>query len=178
MSRSTESLRQALASLTRQARARGLTDSAWAARAGIPKETLSRLRGRESCDFGTLCSLAHAVGARLGVLEERACEGAADGHFPTRVDREYEERLLELCASGDLDPARWASAGPHFFMAGLAVMLAGSGGRVDRRGLLALAERLHPGASEVAVFERWLTHTPVHSDRFLPLLDARFAHAA
>lgn len=178
MSKSTEPLGQALACLTRRARSRGLTDSAWAACAGIPKETLSRLRGRESCDFGTLCALANALGARVGVLEGPACDATADGHFPLRVDREYEERLLELCASGDLDAARWASAGPRFFMAGLAVMLAGSGGQLDRRGLLALAERLHPGASEVAVFQRWLTHTPVRPDRFLPLLDARLAHAA
>jgi hypothetical protein len=132
----------------------------------------------ESCDFGTLCALASALGARVGVLEGPACDATADGLFPLRVNREYEERLLELCASGDLEPARWASAGPRFFVAGLAVMLAGSGGRLERHRLLALAERLHPGASEVAVFERWLTHTPVRPERFLPLLDARLAHAA
>jgi len=39
----------------------GLTDTAWANRAGVWKETLSRLRRREACDFETLRSLAHAV---------------------------------------------------------------------------------------------------------------------
>jgi transcriptional regulator with XRE-family HTH domain len=98
MSKSTEPLKQALALLTRRARTRGLTDSAWAERAGISKETLSRLRHRESCDFETLCALADALGARVAVLESPAGDATADGHFPMRVDREYEERLLELCA--------------------------------------------------------------------------------
>ncbi len=106
-----------------------------------------------------------------------APDSTPDGHFPARVDREYEDRLLELCASGELDAARWASAGPRFFMAGLAVMLA-SARPHDRRGLLALAERLHPGAGEVAVFDRWLTRSPLRPTRFLSLLGARPAHAA
>jgi hypothetical protein len=177
MSKSTEPLAQTVAALTRRARALGLTDTEWANRAGLWKETLSRLRSREACDFETLRSLAHAVGARLGVLEMPAPDSTPDGHFPARVAREYEDRLLELYASGDLDPARWASAGPRFFMAGLAVMLASVRGS-DRRGLLALAEGLHPGASEVAVFERWLERSPVRPTRFLSLLDPRLAHAA
>jgi hypothetical protein len=177
MSKSTAPLAQTVAALTRRARALGLTDSEWAKRAGLWKETLSRLRSREACDFETLRSLAHAVGARLGVLEMPAPDTTPDGHFPARVDRDYEDRLLELHASGDLDAARWASAGPRFFMAGLAVMLASARGS-DRRGLLALAERLHPGASEVAVFERWLQRSPVRPTRFLSLLDPRPAHAA
>ena len=177
MSKSTGSLAQTVAALTSRARALGLTDTAWADRAGVWKETLSRLRSRETCDFETLRSLAHAVGARLGVLEMPAPDSTPDGHFPARVDREYEDRLLELCASGELDAARWASAGPRFFMAGLAVMLA-SARPHDRRGLLALAERLHPGAGEVAVFNRWLTRSPLRPTRFLSLLGARLAHAA
>jgi len=178
MSRSTGYLTAALTVLSGRARARGLTDSAWAARAGIPKETLSRLWRRRSCDFRTLCALADAVGAQLGVLEGRDCAAAtADGHFPLRVDRGYEEQLLELCTAGDFDPTTWALAGPRFFVAGLAVLLAGSG-RLERLRLLALAERLYPGASEVAVFERWLRHTPLRPDRFLPLLDARLRRAA
>ena len=177
MSKSISPLGQAVAALTRRARALGLTDSEWANRAGLWQETLSRLRRREACDFETLRSLAHAVGARLGVLEMPPPEATPDGHFPARVDRDYEERLLQLCASGELDAARWASAGPRFFMAGLAVMLASARDR-DRRGLLALAERLHPGAAEVAVFERWLARSPVRPTRFLSLLDARPAHAA
>jgi hypothetical protein len=67
-------------------------------------------------------------------------------------------------------------------MAGLAVMLAGSPGR-DRSALLELAERLHPGASEPAVFARWLERNPLRPSRFLPLVKAhsrkvRTRHAA
>jgi DNA-binding phage protein len=177
MNKSTRSLATTLNRLRRQARARGLSDSAWASLAGIRKETLSRLRERENCDFETMCLLADAVGARLGVLEVAPDEVTPDGHFPVRIDREYEERLVELCASGDRSPIRWQSAGPRFFMAGLAVMLAGSE-RVDRPALLALAEELHPGATEVVVFSRWLERSPVRPSRFLPLIEARSVRAA
>jgi hypothetical protein len=173
----TESLTQTVTALTRQARALGLTDTEWADRAGVRKETLSRLRRRQSCDFETLRSLAQAVGARLGVLEVQRPDSTPDGHFPTHVDRDYEERLVELSVSGDLDPGRWAGMGPRFFMAGLAVMLA-SARTESRRGLLALAERLHPGASEVTVFNLWLERSPLRPTRFLSFVDARTAHAA
>jgi hypothetical protein len=113
----------------------------------------------------------------LGVLELAADETTPDGHFPLEVNREYEERLVDLCAMRARDPTRWRSAGPHFFMAGLAVMLASSR-RVDRPALLALAEQLHPGATEVAVFGRWLERSPVRPSRFLPLVEARSARAA
>jgi hypothetical protein len=93
------------------------------------------------------------------------------------VSRDYEERLLELCASRGLDPKRWAERGPRFFMAGLAVMLA-SVPELDRRGLLALAEQLHPGASEPAVFAKWLERSPVRPSRFLPMLAMELKHAA
>ena len=176
MSKSTRSLARTLDLLRRQARARGLSDSAWARRAGIRKETLSRLRERDNCDFETMCGLADAVGVSIGVLELAADETTPDGHFPLEVNREYEERLVELCASRDRDPTRWRSAGPRFFMAGLAVMLAGSE-RVDRPALLALAEQLHPGATEVAVFGHWLERSPVRPSRFLPLVEARAARA-
>jgi hypothetical protein len=166
-----------LSTLTRQARALGLTDSEWAGRAGVRKETLSRVRSRQTSDFETLCSLAHAVGARLGVLDMRRPDSTSDGHFPAHVDRDYEEQLVALCASGSLERVRWASAGPYFFMAGLAVMLAGVQGQ-DRRGLLALAEQLHPGAIEPAVFTRWLADSPVRPARFLPLVEQRGARAA
>lgn len=101
----------------------------------------------------------------------------ADGHFPASLDREYEARLLQLAASGKLAHEVWATAGPGFFMAGLAVMLAGEPG-LDRPGLLALAERLHPGASEPAVFARWLERSPLRPSRFLPLLAMERKHAA
>jgi len=177
MKKSTESLRQVVIALTRQARSLGLTDSEWAKRAGVRKETLSRLRRRQSCDFETLRLLAQTVGARLGVVEVQASGATPDGHLPARVDRDYEERLVDLCASGELDVARWAGAGPRFFMAGLAVMLASST-NFDRRGLLALAEHLHPGASEPAVFSRWLQRSTLRPTRLLSLIDARLAHAA
>ena len=177
MKKSTGPLAQTLAALTRQARTLGLTDTQWASRAGVRKETLSRLRSRQTCDFETLRALAQAVGARLGVLELQAPGATPDGHFPVSVNRDYEEQLVELCGSTDLDPGRWSGAGPRFFMAGLAVMLASARGN-DRRSLLTLAERLHPGASEVAVFNRWLERSPLRPTRFLSLMDAHLAHAA
>ncbi len=176
MQKATTALSHTLEALTRQARALGWTDTEWANRAGVRKETLSRLRRRQSCDFETLRSLAEAVGARLGVLEVQTPDSTPDGHFPARINRDYEDQLVALGASGDLDPGRWAGMGPRFFMAGLAVMLA-SMRNSDRRELLALAERLHPGASEVAVFNQWLQRSPLRPTRFLSLADARSAHA-
>jgi DNA-binding phage protein len=166
-----------LAALAAAARQRGLNDTEWAARAGLRKETLSRLRRRPSCDFATLDALANVVGMRLTATPEVPATAGADGHFPRQVDRDYEERLLRLCASRSSDPARWAAFGPGFFMAGLAVMIASVPG-YDRRALLALAESLHPGASEPAVFARWLKHSPVRPARFLPMLDREVKHAA
>jgi hypothetical protein len=61
--------------------------------------------------------------------------------------------------------------GPRFFMAGLAVMMASSPGS-DRSRLLALAEALHPGMSEPAVFARWLAQGPLRPSRFLPMVQA------
>jgi len=176
MPKSTQSLRETLGVLSHRARTLGLTDTEWAKRAQVCKETLSRLRRRQTCDFETLRSLAHAVGALLGVLEVQAPDSTPDGHFPANFDRDYEEQLLELCVSRNYDPGRWAAAGPRFFMAGLAVVLASvrSGERED---LLALGERLHPGASEVAVLSRWLERSPLRPTRFLALLDARLVHA-
>ncbi|MGH8311053.1 MAG: hypothetical protein ACRETX_14805 [Steroidobacteraceae bacterium] len=161
-----------LGALTREARRLGLSDTQWAARAGVRKETLSRLRRRQTCDFETLRALAEVVGTRLGILDVRAPGLTSDGHFPAAVDRDFEDRLADLCAAADHDVDRWVSLGPPFFMAGLAVMLAGTAGH-DRRGLLALAEQLHPGATEPAVFARWLERSPVRPSRFLPLVDAR-----
>ncbi len=155
--------------LGRQARTLGLTDTEWSARAGVRKETLSRLRRRDTCDFATLLALADVVSLRLGVLEAPGPDTTADGQLPAAVSRDYEAQLVDLCDSGSLDPERWSRAGPRFFVAGLAVMLASVRDH-DRRGLLALAERLHCGASEPAVFTRWLERSPVRPTRFLPLL--------
>jgi len=177
MEKSTTHLGAVLDLLARRARERGLTDSAWSARADIRKETLSRLRGRPSCDFSTLQSLAEAVGVRIGVIDGHGNGLAVDDRFPDRLDRDYEDRLLELCASGDLGLPRWRPLGPPFFMAGLAVMLASSPNR-DRRSLLDLAESLHAGSTQVEAFGRWLERSPVRPSRFLPMLDARILHAA
>lgn len=169
MQESTNGLANLLADLTREARRLGLTDTKWSERAGVRKETLSRLRRRRTCDFSTLDALAQAVEARVGMVAARTPGTVPGGHYPDRLDRDYEARLVELCSSQTLEARRWASLGPPFFMAGLAVMLASSPG-FDRRGLLELAEGLHPGASEPAVFGRWLERSPVRPSRFLPLV--------
>ncbi|WP_407352751.1 hypothetical protein [Luteimonas sp. R10] len=178
MKKSNSQLPAFLADLTAKARARSLTDTDWSARAGVRNETLSRLRRRSSCDLSTLQALAAAVGARL-VIDDGAAATATtpDGHFPASLDRNDEARLLKLAASGNLAHDAWTAAGPRFFMAGLAVMLAGEPG-LDRRGLLALAEHLHPGATEPAVFTRWLERSPLRPSRFLPLLAMERKHAA
>lgn len=159
-----------LSALRVQARRRGLSDAAWARAAGLRKETLSRLRGRRTCDLATLAALARAVGAELTVSAPAAA--TPDGHFPAGLKRGDEERLLALCASGRVDPDEWRRAGPTFFMAGLAVMLASARG-FDRSRYLALAEQLHPGASTPEAFARWLAGSPLRPARFLPMLEAR-----
>ncbi len=177
METSTYELATLLGALSAAARRQGLNDTQWADRAGLRKETLSRLRHRSSCDVETLQSLAKVVGAHLAVVPNSTRPATDDGHFPLHVYREYEEQLLDLCASGSLDPGRWAQWGPRFFMAGLAVMLASIFG-ADRRGLLALAESLHPGATEPTVFAQWLQRSPVRPSRFLPMLAQEAKHAA
>jgi hypothetical protein len=176
MQESTPQLPALLDRLSLLARKAGLTDTEWASRSGVRKETLSRLRRRATCDFATLSALAAAVNSRIG-LQETLPAATADGHFPAGVSRDYEQQLLDLCASRSLDAGRWANLGPRFFMAGLAAMVASVAG-YDRRGLLALAEQLHPGASEAAVFTRWLEHSPVRPSRFLPLLNVETNRAA
>ena len=162
--------------LTRAARRRGMNDSQWAAAAGLPKETLSRLRGRTGCDSRTLNALGAAAGARLAVLEGSPVTTTKDEHFPDRIDRDYEDRLLALYDSGILDPDVWRAVGPPFFMAGIAVMEAGVRG-APRESLLALAEKLHPGISQPEVLRAWLARSPVRPSRFLPMLKAKMRHA-
>lgn len=177
MNRSKTQLSDFLAELTARARALSLTDTEWSARAGVRNETLSRLRRRSSCDLSTLQALAAAVGARLVIDDGTAAAATPDGHFPAFLGRDDEVRLLKLAASGNLAYEAWSAEGPRFFMAGLAVMLAGEPG-LDRRGLLALAERLHPGATEPTVFTHWLERSPLRPSRFLPLLAMERKHAA
>jgi DNA-binding phage protein len=177
MQESTSALPRLLADLRAEARRRGLSDAQWAARAGVRKETLSRLAHRGNCDLGTLEALGRVVNIRLALAPPGMDGTRPGGHFPGRVDRDYEERLVRLCASRSLDVDRWRELGPAFFMAGLAVALASRRG-FDRRGLLALAEELHPGAGEPQVFERWLHSSPLRPTRFFSLLDAATRDAA
>jgi hypothetical protein len=170
-------MRDTLAALRQRARTLELSDTDWARRARVRKETLSRLRHRDTCDFETLRSLAQALGARLGVLEYQTPGCTPDGHFPKHVDRDYEEQLVELCVSRNRDPERWCALGPRLFMAGVAVVLA-SVQTGERGDLLGLAERLDPGASEVVVFNRWLERSPLRPTRFLALCDGRPAHTS
>lgn len=170
MSKST-ALSSLLPVLEADARRLGLTNTAWAARAGMSKETLSRLRNRTSCDLATLEALAVAVGTRLDLERQSPTGLTPDGHFPTEVDRDLEQQLLCLSAHGGTDPRTWRHLGPPFFMAGLAVMLASAAGQ-DRSARLDLAEQLHPGASEAAVFKRWLARSPIRPTRFLPAVRA------
>jgi hypothetical protein len=166
-----------LEQLARAARALRLTDTEWAARAGIRKETLSRLRGRPSCDFSTIDALARATGSRIGVIEFNGLDSIQDGRFPASFERDYEEQLIALCESRSLDAATWVGLGPKFFMAGIAVMLA-SMPQFERRALLDLAEQLHAGSSHVTVFALWLQGSPLRPSRFLPMLQVNSRDAA
>ena len=177
MNKSTQSLDTVLSALTGEARRLALNDSQWAQAAGVRKETLSRLRKRKSCDFATLHALASVVGAQIGVTETQSLASTSEAHFPASLNRAYEARLLDLCASGDLDLGLWRRLGPPFFVAGIAVMLASRSG-FDRLRLLALAETLHPGSSQPEVFALWLKRSPLRPARFLPLLAARAKRAA
>ena len=176
MLKSTNTLQIVVNELSFAARQHSINDTQWAARAGLPKETLSRLRRRDNCDFSTLASLANAVNMRLGTVDTTLPLLTRDGQFPVDIDRDYEESLLRLCASGSLNLAQWVAMGPHFFMAGLAVMLA-SVDKYDRCGLLLLAENISPGASKPDIFERWLIHSPLRPSRFLPMLETTAHHA-
>lgn len=175
-------LKHLLVALSREARRAGLTDAASAARARLRKESLSRLRRRDTCDFATLRTLAVAVGARVEVRPAPTAGESPDGLCPVEVNRDLEERLADLCARDETNPDQWTALGPPFFVAGLAVMVAGAPGH-DRSVLLELAEWLHPGAPEPAVFARWLARSPVRPSRFLPIVEAhvrkaRVHHAA
>jgi hypothetical protein len=154
--------------MTPAARRRYGSDRAWAAACGLPPETLSRLRKRDSCDLRTLAALASAAGFSLEPVPARA-ETAAFG-------RAREEALLDLAASGDTDPAAWRRYGEPFFMGGLAMLLAAARG-FDRRRYLELAEALHPGISRPEVFALWLSLTPLSPSRFLPLARHRSRRA-
>jgi hypothetical protein len=156
--------------LAARARAAGWSDAAWARRAGVPKETLCRLRSRHSCDLSTLAALARAVGARIGIVDQRS-ETDEQGLFPRSFDREYEAHLIEALREAAEPPsaARMRELGPPFFVAGLAVLLADEPG-FDRGRWLNLAEALHPGMTTVPVYQHWLDRSPLRAARFLPQL--------
>lgn len=176
MSTSTRHLQELLSGLTDLARRNGWPDAEWARRAGLPKETLCRLRSRSTCDFATLAALAEALHAGLAVAEpERPT--TRDGLWPAQVDRQYESRLVDVLATGTTRPEDWRPLGPLFFVAGLAVTLASVTG-LDRPAYLALAEALHPGSTEPRVYGFWLERTPLPPSRFLPMLQQRMRHAA
>ena len=152
-----------LAQMAPAAKARFASDAGWAQAAGLPPETLSRLKRRSSCDLATLGALAASVGYALVAVPDA----------PPRSDsepfgREREEALLDLCASGNTEPELWRAYGSGFFMGGLAVMLAGARG-FDRERYLRLAEALHPGVSTPEVFALWLKQSPLRPARFLPM---------
>lgn len=172
MDGSTTQLKALLEELTRVARAAGVNDSQWARAAGLRKESLSRLRKRDNCDFASLQALAEAVGMDIGVVPVARKPRLGEELFPARVDRPYEEHLLQLCGSRRLVLREWSGTGPRFFMAGVATMLASVRG-LNRRALLELAEALNPGMSQPDAFQRWLAASPLRPARFIPLLKAR-----
>ena len=173
-----------LKSMEAAAAARNWSDRKWAAKAGVRPETLSRLRSRGDCVLSTLEALAHAAGLRLfagpnpGARASASKPGAAElRHMPATYGRGEEQNLLDLCSEPEPDPGRWRSAGPPFFMGGLAVMLASARG-YDRARYLDLAESLHRGITTPEVFSAWLGQSPVRPSRFLPMLEKWRAKAA
>jgi hypothetical protein len=177
MPNATDTLATLLADLSVAARQKGWSDSAWAHRAGLRKESLCRLRSRTDCDLATLTALATAVGQRLVMRPSAPGSTTANGHFPTTLDRDDEENLVRLAASRDMDPAVWERVGPRFFMAGFAVLLASLRG-FDRPALLALASHLHVGSTSPGVFALWLERSPLDTARLLSQLEGWPRHAA
>lgn len=151
--------------------AKGLfsSDSGWAKASGLPKETLSRLKRNPSCDLQTLAALAQTAGYTLVAVPATVQDGE---HLPSGFGREYEDDLLDLCASGNVDPAVWRAHGPGFFMGGLAVLLASARG-FERERYLRLGEALHPGVSTPEVLALWLQRSPLRAGRFLPMARRR-----
>lgn len=158
-----------LGQMSKAAKARFSSDAGWAQASGVPKETLSRLKTQASCDLRTLGALARAAGFTFVAVPVATQRG---GHLPPSFGREYEEGLLDLCASGNVDAEVWRANGAGFFMGGLAVMLASAKG-FERERYLRLAEALHPGISTPEVFDLWLQKSPVRPGRFLPLVKRR-----
>jgi hypothetical protein len=164
-------LRTLLGRLRGQARAHALTDGQWATAAQLPQETLSRLKKRTDCDLNTLVALAEPFHLQVALQESLPRE------LPPNYGRDEEETLLDLCCGPTLDLRAWRSAGPRYFMAGVAMLLACARG-MDRETLAMLAEALYPGMSSPEVFGAWLKQSPVRPSRFLPMLRQRLARAS
>lgn len=145
------------------------TLSGWAHASGVPKETLSRLKTKDSCDLRTLAALANAVDYTLLAAPIVAADQA---HFPQKLSRDQEMELLTLAASGNTEVETWQQHGSSFFVGGLAVLLACARG-FDREKYMRLAEALHPGVSNPEVFAQWLESSPVRAARFLPMARKR-----
>jgi hypothetical protein len=145
-----------------------LSNTDWAARAGVRAETLSRLKQRGDCDLATLAALAVAVNLRVALVPRLKMS------VPKQFDRDDEERLLVLCASRSLDLAHWRTVGSRFFTAGVAMLLASVNG-FDRQAWLQLAEALYPGMGSLNTFGLWLKKSPLRPSRFLPMLAQRLA---
>lgn len=145
------------------------TLSGWAQASGVPKETLSRLKMKSSCDLRTLAALANAVDYTILAAPKVA---ASRSHFPQELSRDKEMELLALAASGDTAVETWQQHGPSFFVGGLAVLLACARG-FDREKYMRLAEELHPGVTNPEVFAQWLESSPVRAARFLPMARKR-----
>jgi len=169
MLKSTPLAGRLVAQMSAAARTRFGSDAEWARAAGLPKETLSRLRKKPSCDLRTLEALARSAGYVLAAVPSAAPPAI---HLPEKLERDYEDHLLELAASGSVDPEAWRAHGPAYFMGGLAVLLASARG-FDRERYLRLAERLHPGISTPEAFAGWLERSPVRAARFLPMARRR-----
>jgi hypothetical protein len=172
MPKSTQSPQPALVRLTARARARNLTDAEWARLAGMPKETLCRLRRRDNCDFTTMARLAAVVDSHLSITPGRAGP-SDDGLWPANFDRADEEALVDALAAheSDINADALRQLGPPFFVAGLAVLISGARD-VNRDRWLSLAEALHPGATALPAYQYWLDHAPVRAARFLPMWES------
>lgn len=168
-----EQRKQLFDSLRSIARRRFSSDAQWARASGVPKETLSRLRSRLTCDAPTLWALASGAGCTLVAVPTPL---PSDEKFPQAFDRAQESILLDLCAAGNLDPAYWQAHGDTFLLGGLATLLASASG-FDRARYLRLAESLHLGITTPEVFALWLKLSPIRPARFLPMLRMRINHA-
>lgn len=162
----TSHLKPLLTRMRHHARARQLSDHAWADAAGLRPETLARLARRSDCDLNTLNALGSVVGLRMHAVP------IATPALPAVFGRAEEEALLDLCASGSADVRRWLAGGPRWFMAGVAMLMARGTGP-ERQAMVLLAEALSPGMSTVESFSQWLLLSPVKPTRFFSMLEHR-----